>query len=273
MNLRILATEYVACHTERMTQSNSARTARQSSGAAAEKATPGAKSQPEAKQRNAAESVPEQLSPRELRRRQRIELGREQVLDTAEHLFGFNGYNATSLEQVAKGCEFSVGALYMFFNSKQDLLQAVLDRRGEVQMEAMRGCLAEDVPGNRVLEKVVTTVIDFQRRYPGFGRLVLRVYSPALDDPPPTAQKTDTYNAAMDIYAAAIERGQHDGTIREGDPQQLARLVSGLVTAHHSLDTRLTGAPNGMDVDELLEIITAALAVPRRRKARAVATG
>jgi AcrR family transcriptional regulator len=252
-----------------MTQSDSARAARQPGGAASRKAIPAVKRPRAAKKHIAVESVPDQPSPRELRRRQRIELGREQVLDAAENLFGYNGYNATSLEQVAKGCEFSVGALYTFFSSKQDVLQAVLDRRGKVQMEAMRNCLTEDIPGSRMLAKVVTTVIDFQRRYPGFGRLVLRVYSPALDTLPSTVNKMDVFNEAMDIYATAIERGQRDGTIRDGDPQQLGRLVSGLVTAHHSLDTQLTGAQHGMETDELLEIITAALSVPRRRKGRA----
>lgn len=268
----MLATEYVAWHTEWMTQSNSARAARQSDGATSRQATPAVKRQRAAKQQTAVQAVPDQPSPREQRRRQRIELGREQVLDTAENLFGFNGYNATSLEQVAKGCEFSVGALYMFFNSKQDLLQAVLDRRGKVQMDAMRSCLADDIPGSHMLAAVVRTVIDFQRRYPGFALLVMRVYSPALDVLPSSAENMSTFNEAMDIYATAIERGQRDGTIRDGDPQQLARLISGLVTAHHSLDARLTGAQHGMDMDEFLEIIAAALSVPRRGKGRANAS-
>jgi AcrR family transcriptional regulator len=256
-----------------MTQSNSARAAKQSGVAA----TPAVKRPRVTKKVDATvvdavvDAGVDEPSPRELRRRQRIEVGREQVLDAAENLFGFNGYNATSLEQVAKACEFSVGALYMFFNSKQELLEAVLDRRGMVVMEAMRSCLAEDVSGDRMLAEVVSTIIDFHRRYPGFGRLSMRVYSPALDVLPPAAGKLATFNEAMDIYATAIERGQRDGTIRNGDPQQLARLVSGLVTAHHSVDARLTGAPQGMEVDELLEIIAGAMSVPRRGRARTAA--
>jgi hypothetical protein len=99
----------------------------------------------------------------------------------------------------------------------------------------------------------------------------MRVYSPALDVLPPAAGKLSTFNEAMDIYATAIERGQRDGTIRDGDPQQLARLISGLVTAHHSVDAQLTGAPKGMEVDEFLEIIAGAMAIPRRGRARTTA--
>src|SRR5882724_5551180 len=120
-----------------MTQSNSARAAKQSGAAP----TPAVKRPRATKKTAVVDAVPDGPSPRELRRRQRIEVGREQVLDAAENLFGFNGYSATSLEQVAKACEFSVGALYMFFNSKQELLEAVLDRRGIVVMAAMRNCL------------------------------------------------------------------------------------------------------------------------------------
>jgi AcrR family transcriptional regulator len=59
------------------------------------------------------------LSPREVRRLQRIKVGREQILDAAEELFGRQGYRGTSLQQVAKRCEFSIGALYLFIDNKR----------------------------------------------------------------------------------------------------------------------------------------------------------
>src|ERR1700710_357743 len=70
-------------------------------------------------------------SLREQRRLNRVRMSREHVLDVAEQLFGDNGYQATSLEQVAAGSEFSVGAVYKIFASKRDLLADVLARRHE----------------------------------------------------------------------------------------------------------------------------------------------
>ena len=48
------------------------------------------------------------------------------ILDTAEELFGNQGYRATSLQQVAERCEFSVGALYQFFAGKEELFALTL---------------------------------------------------------------------------------------------------------------------------------------------------
>ncbi len=52
------------------------------------------------------------LSPRELRKQQRIALSREQILDTAEELFAEYGYHETGLKDLAARCEFSVGSIY-----------------------------------------------------------------------------------------------------------------------------------------------------------------
>jgi AcrR family transcriptional regulator len=67
---------------------------------------------------------------------QRIAQGQEtrsDLLVTARHLFGEQGYAATTLEDIARRTGVTKGALYHHFGGKADLFQAVFEQvKGEV---------------------------------------------------------------------------------------------------------------------------------------------
>lgn len=50
------------------------------------------------------------------------------LLDAAEELFGAQGIDATSVQQVAKRAERSIGSLYHHFETKDTVVDAVVDR-------------------------------------------------------------------------------------------------------------------------------------------------
>lgn len=50
-----------------------------------------------------------------------------EILDAALELFSRQGYNGTSLRQIADAMELSVAALYYHFNAKSDLLAALAE--------------------------------------------------------------------------------------------------------------------------------------------------
>ncbi len=52
---------------------------------------------------------------------------RQQVLDSACRLFGKNGYNNTSLEEIASDCGLTTRPVYHYFGNKLALFQAVND--------------------------------------------------------------------------------------------------------------------------------------------------
>lgn len=190
-------------------------------------------------------------APRELRRRQRIELDREQVLDIAEELFGAQGYQGTSLQQVAQRCGFSVGAVYLFVDSKEALLREILSRRGSHLLALVRDCAEADRPPLDTLVAVCDTIIAFHREHPGFGRLATRMHAPggAEGFPFPAGDFASHRDEALRPVTLVIRRGQREGTVRAGEPLVLARLMSALVTAHHGMDPTLLGTTVVIDDD------------------------
>ncbi len=63
---------------------------------------------------------------------------RERILDIALELFTEQGYDKTSLRQIAERLGFSKAAIYYHFASKEDILMALHMRLHEFGREALR---------------------------------------------------------------------------------------------------------------------------------------
>jgi len=66
---------------------------------------------------------------------------RQHLLEAAAMVFARNGYQGSSLDEIATTAGFTKGAVYSNFKSKDDLFLAVLDERFERGRAAIRGVL------------------------------------------------------------------------------------------------------------------------------------
>jgi AcrR family transcriptional regulator len=197
--------------------------------------------------------VSQATSRREQRRQLHQDLSRAQLLDAAEEVFGRKGFHDTTLKEIAELAEFSVGSVYSFFESKDDLFLSVFLRRGDEFVPGMRAA----VDGGTALEqlhRLVDFEVGFFRDHPHFGRLYLRG-----TELPPSPTLSENFQLAMDIHAGIFARGQDDGTVRRGDPLVLARLLSGMVAAFQSVDPAVVsddpGAGERLPLDDLHAIV------------------
>lgn len=201
-------------------------------------------------------------SRREERRLLQQDVSRSQLLDAAEEVFGRKGFHETTLKEVAELAEFSVGSVYSFFESKDDLFRQIFVRAGEAFMPAIHAILDDDA-GDPVqqLHALVDFEIGFFRAHPRFGRLYLRYSNATMQ----SAEReidvvmSERYDEAMRLQAALFERGQVAGALRPGDPEVLARLFSGLMAAYQSLDPPVVsddpGAAERFPLDELHDVV------------------
>ena len=79
----------------------------------------------------------------------------------------------------------------------------------------------------------------------------------------------DNYTEAMNLQAKLFREGQESGELRDGDPEVLALLFTGVVSAYQATDpVVVAGAPAGserMTLAELHDVLDGAFAPPRRR--------
>ncbi|GAA3978822.1 TetR/AcrR family transcriptional regulator [Actinomadura viridis] len=172
-------------------------------------------------------------SLREQRREQRRALSRDQILDSAEAVFAREGFHQASLREIAERAEFSVGTVYGFFTGKDEIYREIFLRRAAEFMPGMERILASALPPRRQLTELADWQVGFFRRFPRFGRLVLRggAIAPPLADPPDDGRILENFRASQRMQADLFRRGQEAGELRDGDPMLLARMFTGLISA------------------------------------------
>lgn len=154
-------------------------------------------------------------------------------MDVAERLFARKGFHDASLREIAELSEYSVGAVYSFFASKDELYREIIHRRTSAFMPGMSEVLRSGLPPDEQLIALAEWQVRFFRAYPEFGRLVLRggAIAAPVADPPQDSETLANFRKSMDMQAELFRRGQRAGVLRDGDPRLLARMFSGLVTA------------------------------------------
>jgi AcrR family transcriptional regulator len=211
-------------------------------------------------------------SRREERRLLQQDVSRTQLLDAAEEVFGRKGFHETTLKEVAELAEFSVGSVYSFFESKDDLFRQIFVRRGEEFMPSIHEILDDETTDAvEQLHALVDFEIGWFRENPRFGRLYLRYSNATMQSAEREIDVVmrERYEEAMRLQARLFERGQRDGVFRLGDPEVLARLFSGIMSAYQAMDPVVVaddpGAGERLPLDDLHDVVEAAF-VMRVRK-------
>src|ERR1700738_1066346 len=80
---------------------------------------------------------------------------RDAFLDVAQLLVQTKGYDAMSIQDVLNELEASKGAFYHYFDSKQALLEAIVERFADGALATLEPVLADpDLPAVQKLERV-----------------------------------------------------------------------------------------------------------------------
>ena len=133
---------------------------------------------------------------------------RQRILAVAERLLARNGWRSTSLAQIAKEAGVTPAGLLHHFESKEQLLNAVLDARDaddEIHADYLSGDLIAEL--SRVPER-------FERAPELIGTFTVLLVENIAPDAPLHDRMHKRYSDAIDIIARIIERGQSDGTFR-----------------------------------------------------------
>jgi AcrR family transcriptional regulator len=126
----------------------------------------------------------------------------------AERLLARNGWRSTSLAQIAKEAGVTPAGLLHHFESKEQLLNAVLDARDEddaVHADYQSGDLITEL--SRVPER-------FDRAPELVGTFTVLLVENIAPDAPLHDRLHKRYRGAIDILTEIIERGQRCGKYR-----------------------------------------------------------
>ena len=114
----------------------------------------------------------ENMDDKKISRKQReTDLRKQNILEAAEKLFLANGYEDTTMSQIANEAEFSKGTLYNYFKSKDDLYLAIGTKAYEIIIDYTKYFVENKDPGVDQLKAVGYAYYEFTKNYPDYAHI------------------------------------------------------------------------------------------------------
>jgi AcrR family transcriptional regulator len=187
--------------------------------------------------------------------RRRAEARPDEVLDAALELFLDKGFAATRVEDIARRAGLSKGAVYLYFPSKEKILEGII---------------------RRAVVPIADHVIGFAGAYEGDPRrlitMVMKMLALKLNDPrilaipkvifrevlgfPELAEmyRREVLDKVIPVITGVIRRGVDQGYLRQVDPELTVRSIVGPVMLHVAIDEIFGIRPaDGFAIDRLID--------------------
>ena len=163
------------------------------------------------------------------RRGEEKERRRAEILDAAETLYAKKGWDALTVDQVARSARLSRALVYVYFRDKEELLFAI----GERAMRLLRNRFIEAAAGHVVgmdqVEAIGRAYMGYAYEFPHYFDFCSRfqAHSVATDPGSHEGACRAAGDEAIGAVVQAIETGLRDGSIRPdvGEPILLATTL------------------------------------------------
>jgi AcrR family transcriptional regulator len=160
------------------------------------------------------------------RRVEEKERRRAEILDAADALYAEKGWEAVTVDQVARGARLSRALIYVYFKDKEELLFAVGERAMRLLRDRFIAAAASGPTGMEKIEAIGRAYMSYAFEFPHYFDFVSRFHAHEM---PPDAHSQDLIcravgDEAISVVVQAIEAGVRDGSIRSniGEPMMLA---------------------------------------------------
>jgi AcrR family transcriptional regulator len=165
------------------------------------------------------------------RRGEEKERRRAEILDAAEALYAQKGWDALTVDQVARSARLSRALVYVYFRDKEELLFAIGERAMRVMRDRFVEAAASQVLGLDKVEAIGRSYMIYAHEFPHYFDFCSRFQAHSVATEPGPRPHEDACHIAGDAVKAAvvqaIETGIGDGSIRPnvGEPKLLATTL------------------------------------------------
>ncbi|MFC3743973.1 TetR/AcrR family transcriptional regulator [Paractinoplanes deccanensis] len=168
---------------------------------------------------------------------------REQILDAARACFVAKGLHSTSMQDLIKEAGLSVGAVYRYFKSKDEIIAAIAETVTGGIMQHIETVAAQRLPLAESMDAVLVA-IEIQMGPGGHLPIALQVWAEAAIDPAIAAIAKDRYVKLRGALQLLVENAVDSGELPEDTD------VAAVTSAYYSLvpgfalQRMLTGTPD-----------------------------
>ncbi len=159
-------------------------------------------------------------------KRRRVGDKRDRILKAAVKVFARNGFHATRVSEVAKAAGVADGTIYLYFESKEELLFSLFEDRVSKLLAFMRDELPKkpDAPARlRAIIDMQLGLLEGERDLAEVITVILRQSTRLMKE-----FAAPHFNAYLDAIAKIIADGQATGAFRQDvSPHLAARAIFG----------------------------------------------
>ncbi len=152
---------------------------------------------------------------------------RAEILSAALRLFAARGLEATTIGDVAREAKTSQGLLYHYFPSKEAIYLEIIRGAFERMNAAARGLEQLPLPPREKLRRALAELVAGLARHEETARYYLLIAQASASEATPRPVQTllrKERAVVYDVMSRIFRAGQKDGTVRGGDPDELAVL-------------------------------------------------
>lgn len=168
------------------------------------------------------------------RRLEEKEARRQQIIDAAEEVYADTGWDALTIDQVARAARLSRALVYVYFKDKGDLHAAICERALRLLGDRFEQAIARCRHGRDQVEACGRAYVAFAQEVPHYFQALARFEAHKVQEIEPGGNEARCMIAGDRVHnftAQAIARGMADGSIREdlGDPMLTAVTLWGFM--------------------------------------------
>jgi AcrR family transcriptional regulator len=166
------------------------------------------------------------------RRQEEKDRRRAEIIDAAEDLYRELGWDAVTMDSVAKRARLSRALVYVYFKDKNDLLFAITARALVALRDRFEEATTRAKLGLEKIEAVGRAYMAFGQEFPHYFDACARMEAQGPEQEAQSAEQTsvmDAGNNVHDVVVEALQAGQKDGSIRTdiGDLAVTSRVLWG----------------------------------------------
>ena len=147
---------------------------------------------------------------------------RNEILDAAEELFVTKGYDKTSTNDILDKVQIARGTLYYHFKSKEDILNAMIDRINS-SLFAKAEAVAKDknIP---VVERIVLTITSLRVNTDIGNEIITQVHKPQNALMHQKMQQS-LVNGVLPILTSLVDEGNAEGIFDVKYPKETTEML------------------------------------------------
>jgi AcrR family transcriptional regulator len=165
---------------------------------------------------------------------------RDAFLDVAQGLVETKGYEAMSIQDVLDALEVSKGAFYHYFDSKQALLEAVVERFADGAMATMAPILSDPkLAALEKLERVFAGIAGWKAERKELVLAIIEVWNSDSNAIVREKLRRMTMRLMVPLLSAVIRQGLKEGVFKVASADETATVLMSIMLGFQEQATHL----------------------------------